>query len=222
MPGCYASAWTEASAQCWFMDNNTVHNYKPVSDPGVDYWIVDSKIPCISNCPQNVTGNLKRGLAYSFTSELDMSAIKMGSGWWYNWGSSPSSPAIMEASLSLGMEYVPMIWNGNFDVNVVIANISSENAKYILAFNEPNLFSQGNLSPTQAASLWPKIEQIAIAKNLSIVGPAVNYCGPSSACWDTDPFDYLDNFFLQLVPTAVLTMWLPTCIHVQARNSTST
>ena len=34
-------------------------------------------------------------------------------------------------------------------------------AKHLLAFNEPNFYSQSNLTPMQAAKLWPTIEAIA-------------------------------------------------------------
>jgi len=87
-----------------------------------------------------------------------------------------------------------MVWGGSFNVNTVISQIPNS-SKYLLGFNEPNLFSQSNLSPAQAAALWPKIQQIASAKNLKIVSPAVNYCGPPSACWTTDPISYLQQFF---------------------------
>jgi hypothetical protein len=71
---------------------------------------------------------------------------------------------------------------------------------------------QANIPASEAASLWPKIEQIATAKNLKIVSPAVNYCGMPRCnnpgklhnLWYSgngtnviklDPFSWLDNFF---------------------------
>ena len=48
-------------------------------------------------------------------------------------------------------------------------------------------------SPTQAAALWPKIQQIASARALKISTPAVNYCG--GGCWETNPYTYMDKFF---------------------------
>jgi hypothetical protein len=64
-----------------------------------------------------------------------------------------------------------------------------------LGFNEPNFKTQANLSAEAAAAIWPKLEQIAQARNLLLVSPAVNYCGPAADCWATDPFAYLDAFF---------------------------
>jgi hypothetical protein len=63
----------------------------------------------------------------------------------------------------------------------------------LLGFNEPNFYSQANLSAAQAAALWPRVEAIADARGLALVSPAVNYCG--GGCHDTNPFDYLDDFF---------------------------
>ncbi len=66
-------------------------------------------------------------------------------------------------------------------------------AKYLLGFNEPNFGSQANLTPAQAAAIWPQVEQFAAQHDLAIVSPAVNYCG--SPCNVQNPFDWLDQFF---------------------------
>jgi hypothetical protein len=66
-------------------------------------------------------------------------------------------------------------------------------AKYLLTFNEPNVHSQSNVTPEEAAALWPKIEAFANQHNLLIVSPAMNYCW--SDCNETDPFVWLDKFF---------------------------
>ena len=70
--------------------------------------------------------------------------------------------------------------------------------KYLLAFNEPNFLEQANMTPVEVAALWPKLESIADAYNLEIVGPAVNFCGncvQANGTTYNSPFDYLDNFF---------------------------
>ena len=45
------------------------------------------------------------------------------------------------------------------------------------------------MSASEAAALWPYVEQVADAKGLTLVSPAVNFCGGS--CQETDPFKYL-------------------------------
>lgn len=85
-----------------------------------------------------------------------------------------------------------MIWGGNFNVQNAISDIPDD-ANVLLGFNEPNFGAQANLSAMQAAARWPDVEMIADALGLLLVSPAVNYCGGS--CQDTNPFNYLDDFF---------------------------
>jgi hypothetical protein len=131
----------------------------------------------------------KRGLAYGHNSDADLAALSSGVAWWYNWAPSPDTGL---APAHAGVEYVPMIWGGDFDPNTLATQVPA-GAKYLLTFNEPNFGAQSNLTPTQAAALWPKIEAFAKSKNLAIVSPALNYCGGS--CNETSPFDWLDKFF---------------------------
>lgn len=49
------------------------------------------------------------------------------------------------------------------------------------------------MSAAAAAARWPAVEEVADARGLALVSPAVNYCGGD--CRDTDPFRYLDEFF---------------------------
>ncbi len=132
----------------------------------------------------------KRGLAYGYSSDADMAALSKGIGWWYNWAASPDGT--LSNGFTAGVEFVPMIWGGTFDTTTLAKQIPS-GAKYLLTFNEPNFGSQANLTPSQAAALWPQIQAFASARGMKIVSPAVNYCG--SPCNDTDPFDWLSKFF---------------------------
>jgi hypothetical protein len=133
----------------------------------------------------------KRGDAYGFHSANDLTVEAKRVTWWYNWSLSPDSGA-KSVYQGLGLEFAPMVWGTNFDVNSAINSIPA-GAKTLLTFNEPNFFAQSNLSPTGAAALWPKITQIASAKGLKIASPALNYCG--GGCWETNPFTYMDKFF---------------------------
>jgi hypothetical protein len=64
---------------------------------------------------------------------------------------------------------------------------------YLLGFNEPNFQVQSNLTPDEAAALWPAIE--ASADGIGLVGPAMNFCGPADQCNGISPYDYLKDFF---------------------------
>jgi len=133
----------------------------------------------------------KRGIAYGYHSDADLTALSAGISWWYNWATRPDG-TLMTGYPGLGVEYVPMVWGGTFDPATLEKQVPA-GAKYLLTFNEPNFGAQANLTPAQAAALWPKIETFAKARGMKIVSPAVNYCG--SPCNETDPFVWLQKFF---------------------------
>lgn len=136
----------------------------------------------------------KRGVAYGFDpagGAADLGALAPGVTWFYNWASSP--PRTVAADFErLGVEFVPMLWNGNFTVEDAVKKIPAS-AKYLLGFNEPNFHSQANMTPAQAAARWPDVEAVAARRNLEIVSPAVNFCG--GGCNVTNPVDWMDQFF---------------------------
>ena len=131
----------------------------------------------------------KRGVAYAFKSVADLGALSPPVTWWYNWSTRPDAPVAGDGSA----EFVPMVWGGSFDDAQVLAAIPP-GSRFLLTFNEPNFHSQANLTAAQAAALWPRLEAIADARGLELVSPAVNFCGPASACNETDPFAYLEAF----------------------------
>jgi hypothetical protein len=134
----------------------------------------------------------KRGIAYGGHSDADLAALSVGVSFWYNWSPHPESSLATKSYTNLGVDFVPMIWGGSFDPNALASEVPA-GAKYLLTFNEPNFGSQSNLTPAQAAALWPKVEAFARARGLAIVSPALNYCGGN--CNATNPFDWLDRFF---------------------------
>jgi hypothetical protein len=139
----------------------------------------------------------KRGIAYGYHSAADLSALSKGVAWWYNWAQLPDT-AVRSTYASLPVEFVPMLWDeAQFTVSTATSNMLNNQSRYpvktLLGFNEPNFYSQANLSPAQAAAKWPEVEQVARATGAAIASPALNYCG--GGCWETDPFVYLDKFF---------------------------
>ncbi|TKD12063.1 hypothetical protein E8A74_05470 [Polyangium fumosum] len=133
----------------------------------------------------------KRGVAYGYHSVADLTALSKGIGWWYNWATKPDNTDVADAHAGLGVEYVPMAW-GEASLVGLSAEVPAD-ARHLLGFNEPNFGSQANLTPTQAAALWPQIEDFAEQHDLVIVSPAVNFCG--GTCNVADPFEWLDQFF---------------------------
>ncbi len=132
----------------------------------------------------------KRGIASNSTPPVALapSGSNPGVTWWYDWSNEP-------ADAGAPFEFVPMIWG-----SAGLSGPVPSGAKYLLGFNEPNFTAQSNLTPTQAAADWPKVEALAKAAGVPIVSPAVNYCGSpsdSSGCSDpavTDPYTWLTDF----------------------------
>lgn len=141
----------------------------------------------------------KKGIAFGYHTEDDMAEVSQGLSWWYNWAVVPEN-AVKDVFGSYNMDFVPMAWNGLFNETTLRAFYESHpDAKYLLGFNEPNFLTQANLTPREAAALWPKLEAIASDYNLEIVGPAVNYCDKCiivNGIAITDPVEYLDSFFV--------------------------
>lgn len=144
------------------------------------------------------TKSKKRGMAYGYHSVADMAAISNNVSWWYNWSISPD-PKVASVYQDYGMDFVPMTWNGAFNEAGLRAYYSSHpDAKYLLGFNEPNFKTQANMTPSQAAAVWPRLEKIAQDFGLKIVGPAVNWADQpviENGITYTDPVAYLDAFF---------------------------
>jgi len=134
----------------------------------------------------------KRGVAYGHHSQADMAALSAGVSFWYNWAFVPDEDLADGSYFDLEVEYVPMIWGANVNLDAANRDIPA-GAHSLLGFNEPNFGSQANMSAHAAADLWPELEDIADARGLDLVSPAVNFCGGD--CQNTDPFDYLDDFF---------------------------
>lgn len=75
---------------------------------------------------------------------LTHSACASFGSWGYDWSSNPPKCTI---------ETIPMIWGANIPTAV------GGNSRWVMGFNEPDLPSQSNISPTDAVVLWEQVEQ---------------------------------------------------------------
>jgi hypothetical protein len=143
--------------------------------------------------PPAAPKSAKRGIAYDLADPQDFQALSPGVSWWYNWSPQPNASVPGNYATQYGMDFYPMIWGANYDVNAVESYLlANPRIKYLLVMNEPNLTSQSNLTPQQAAGLWPDFEAIAAKTGVQIVGPAIT--------WGTlpgynDPVQWLDAFY---------------------------
>ena len=136
----------------------------------------------------------KRGVSFSFTNIMDLPLLSPYISWDYNWGNTPTEDAALWFDTN-EMDFCPMCWNGSYSKDRIRAYVAAHpNTKYLLAFNEPNLTDQANMTPAQAAALWPDVVALAKELNLKLVSPAMNY-GTLSGY--SNPIKWLDDFFAQ-------------------------
>jgi len=169
-------SWVESQSYC-YLHNSTANL---VANSAVVTGLISSTV----NPAPLRTG--KKGIGW--TSSHSCSDLKLLSeiSWTYGWSQYPDGN-IVSCMNQLGISFVPMQW-GAGGIDDLESNVWT-NSGYILGFNEPNVASQSNLSPAEAASLWPQIEAVADKYNMLI--------GSSSAApgGNISPEQWHDEFF---------------------------
>ena len=139
----------------------------------------------------------KRGVSFNFgsLSETDIPLLGDAVSWSYDWSSNVPAEDTQSLFGKYQMDWCPMIWNGNYNPeNIRAWKKAHPEALYILAFNEPNLKDQANMTPAQAAELWPAVVSLAKELNMKLVSPALNY---GTLEGYKDPVKWLDEFIAQ-------------------------
>ncbi len=153
----------------------------------------------------------KRGIAYGYNSVADLRALSVesrgpsatgGIWWWLNWTAFPDNslgPGAASTASSLGVEYVPMVYNLASIDPATLAKQIPPDARYLLTFNVANFTSQANVDPFAAAKAWPQIEAFADNFNdggapLKLVSPTVDHCTSGCVANYSDPFVWLGDF----------------------------
>ena len=135
----------------------------------------------------------KRGISGPMQLNTDITLLAPGVCWQYNWGSSVPLAQVMHDN---GMAFYPMAWTNHFGANEMrnYKNNFPDDAQFILAYNEPNLTDQANMTPEVAASYWPELKNFANEVGYKLISPAVNY---GTLAGYSDPIKWLDEFFAQ-------------------------
>jgi hypothetical protein len=107
----------------------------------------------------------KRGIAYDLAAPADLAALSPGVSWWYNWSPYPNTAVPANYATQYEMQFEPMLWTFNFTVS------GMQTHGYILVLNEPNIVTQANVTPQQAAQMWPQFEVLASQTGANIRGP---------------------------------------------------
>jgi hypothetical protein len=141
----------------------------------------------------------KRGLPYNSESlTTTFTGPNSQISWGYNWDSSTTS------TLPSALEYVPMLWSSASEhTSSWVANVNTAIARgttHVLAFNEPDLSSQSNLSPAAAAAAYKKWMQ-PLAGKVKLGAPAVTNGGaPMGVTWMTEFIGNCTGCTIDFVP----------------------
>lgn len=139
----------------------------------------------------------KRGVSFNFQFVEDVELLSKGVGWSYNWGPQQGGASIVESMVAHDMRFYPMAWNGSFSESRIREwKVAHPETEYILAFNEPNLTDQANMTPEAAAEHWPRLVALAKELDMKLIAPAMNY---GTLANYHDPIKWLDEFF-SIVP----------------------
>lgn len=131
-----------------------------------------ASFPASAEVRKAAESSMKKGWAGG-----NASAIKtFGATWYYTWWHGGGNID--------GAEFVPMIKHGS-DIAQTAAINSMNHIKAVLGFNEPERTSQGNTSIDEAIKLWPRLVELAVAKNIRIGSPAPSSDGGGMA-WLTE------------------------------------
>jgi hypothetical protein len=146
-----------------------------------------------TDAPAPAAKSAKRGVAYDLADPADLAVLAPGVSWWYDWGLRPNATVPTDFRTRYGMDFHPMLWNGNFDTAEVESYLLARpDIKHLLLLNEPNLSDQSNLMPSQAAQLWPRYEAVADRTGVKLVGPAITW---GTMPGFSDPVVWLDAFY---------------------------
>lgn len=136
---------------------------------------LSNTIPTIAMPPSS-----KRGLCWP-TSNTDpvFPFTKPGSkiSWLYNWSPTPT----LNAS---SLDFTPMQWN-HIAIDDLASKAQASNATAILAFNEPELPDQSNMTPELAASEWLRCIEPLRQKGIRCGSPGIS-SAPQGITWLQD------------------------------------
>lgn len=138
------------------------------------YTSSSSAAPTQSSSYGGNTGSGKRGVAYNDASLTECFMNNPKITWGYNWGSSSSG-------LSSSVNYIPQLWDGTS----TFTDSWEDNAKaaikagstHLFSFNEPDLTSQANMTPEEAAAAYKQYMDPLASDTVKLCAPAVTNGG---------------------------------------------
>lgn len=168
---------------------------------------------------RDTTSSSKRGAAYNDINTVSLLTSAGTVSWAYNWGQ--WSFGVLPSNI----EYVPMLWGTQYFSGWVAAieTALSSGSTYILGFNEPDMASQANMAPADAASYYNQYIT-PYSGQAKLISPSVTsstdsgaglswfteFMGDCSSCgltglavhWYGDNADEFESFITQAISTA--------------------
>ncbi|KAG6841565.1 hypothetical protein C0991_009600 [Blastosporella zonata] len=139
----------------------------------------------------------KRGMAFSAPDTpgdiVNANQTKSQISWQYDWGSSPPEYLAID-----GIEYIPMQW-GSVGIEGFGNLVKTQNAKTILAFNEPDFDQESDILPGDAASLWMQYLEPLKAQGVRLGGPAITG-SPTGQPWLAQFMQACANCSVDFIP----------------------
>lgn len=135
-------------------------------------------------------GVTKKGLGLSANMGAYVNLKSMKCGWYYNWANVPSTGEQYK-----GVEFVPMLWketNANI-IKTKLNNFVAQGYKYCLAFNEPDLKNQCNMSMESVFNLWP-----------AMMNDQIKISSPVTALWPESSKNWFQPFMIKINANANL------------------
>jgi len=122
---------------------------------------------------KDTIGDVKKGAALWKQKGVTKSLKDSGVSWFYDWAPTPNG-----VKAPKGVDFVPMIWGA---ASVTKANLAAakKNGDTLLAFNEPDLGAQSNMTAKQALDLWPQLQKT----KMRLGAPAVAWGADQDGEW---------------------------------------
>lgn len=146
---------------------------------------------------QSTATSGKRGVAYNTASLCSAFEGQAEVTWGYNWGSA-------SGGLASSFNYVPLLWGTSSSFTDYWASNAQAaidaGSTYLMSFNEPDLDTQSNLTPAQAASAYMTYMQ-PFAGKVKLGAPAVtNGGGAMGLTWLSEFLDACTECTIDFVP----------------------
>ncbi|KAJ7678763.1 glycosyl hydrolase catalytic core-domain-containing protein [Mycena rosella] len=191
----YTMAGVEFGQECWCGSS-----YNPVAGTVQSAADADCSSPCTGDSTQTCGGSSRiqvyqssagttttatatptstgsRGLAWPADNNFDLAIFKSSKvGFLYNWGHNNTPKNTV-------FPFYAMQWN-TAGITTLEADARTAGATTILAFNEPDILSEANMTPESAASYSQQYIHPLSAKGFKLATPAVtNGVAPTGLAW---------------------------------------